>query len=198
MARSTIRFRQNAFQQYLNILLTLKPLPEEVNYFLEVAQHCNPLLTAGSSQPFSRRPLSLPRSVSVPAQSAQGPRITVSDFALVKVIGQGSFGKVFLVKPKWTPTDDKTVYAMKVVKKSDVRKKNQLEHTKAERRIMAQITHPFIITLFFAFQSTDKLYMVTEYCSGGELFFHLKRLKRFREPVMRFFVAEVACALDHL
>ena len=61
----------------------------------------------------------------------------------------------------------------------------------AERRIMAQIRHPFVVPLIFAFQSAEKLYMVTEYCSGGELFFHLKRLKRFREKDMRFYVAEV-------
>jgi serine/threonine protein kinase len=68
----------------------------------------------------------------------------------------------------------------------------------AERRIMAQIRHPFIVPLIFAFQSTQKLYMVTEYCSGGELFFHLKRLKRFGEKDARFYAAEVACALAHL
>jgi serine/threonine protein kinase len=68
----------------------------------------------------------------------------------------------------------------------------------AERRIMAQIRHPFIVPLIFAFQSQEKLYMVTEYCSGGELFFHLKRLKRFKEKDARFYIAEVACALSHL
>ena len=61
----------------------------------------------------------------------------------------------------------------------------------AERRIMAQIRHPFVVPLIFAFQSAEKLYMVTEYCSGGELFFHLKRQKRFREKDMHFYVAEV-------
>jgi serine/threonine protein kinase len=113
------------------------------------------------------------------------------------VIGQGSFGKVFLVRPNWDSTSD-VVYAMKVVKKEDVRRRNQLEHTMAERRIMAQIRHPFIVPLIFAFQSQEKLYMVTEFCSGGELFFHLKRLKRFKEKDARFYIAEVACALSHL
>ena len=73
-------------------------------------------------------------------------------FELDKVIGQGSFGKVFMVKPRWT--NDATVYAMKVVKKEDVKRRNQMEHTKAERRIMAKITHPFVISLMFAFQVT--------------------------------------------
>mmetsp|Transcript_9362 Transcript_9362/g.23614 ORF Transcript_9362/g.23614 Transcript_9362/m.23614 type:complete len:318 (-) Transcript_9362:407-1360(-) len=134
------------------------------------------------------------RTLSSPPSVSGGA--SVSDFDLVKVIGQGSFGKVFLVRPRWT--NDATVYAMKVVKKDDVRRRNQMEHTKAERRIMAKITHPFVISLMFAFQSRDKLYMITEYCQGGELFFHLKRMRRFKEGMMRFYIGEVSLALDHL
>ena len=121
---------------------------------------------------------------------AHGKALSVSDFALIKVIGQGSFGKVFLVRPNWGSAES-AVYAMKVVKKADVKRRNQAEHTMAERRIMASIRHPFVVPLVFAFQTTEKLYMVTEYCPGGELFFHLKRLKRFKEKDMRFYVAEV-------
>mmetsp|Transcript_9361 Transcript_9361/g.23611 ORF Transcript_9361/g.23611 Transcript_9361/m.23611 type:complete len:155 (-) Transcript_9361:1123-1587(-) len=102
------------------------------------------------------------RTLSSPPSVSGGA--SVSDFDLVKVIGQGSFGKVFLVRPRWT--NDATVYAMKVVKKDDVRRRNQMEHTKAERRIMAKITHPFVISLMFAFQSRDKLYV---YAVAGSL-----------------------------
>ena len=63
----------------------------------------------------------------------------MSDFDLVKVIGQGSFGKVFLVRPRWT--NDSTVYAMKVVKKEDVRRRNQMEHTKVRP---AHLLHPIV------------------------------------------------------
>ena len=90
------------------------------------------------------------------------------------------------------------VYAMKVLKKSEVVRRRQVEHTRAERRIMGGIDHPFVVALRFAFQTSDKLYMVTDYCRGGELFFHLKRFRVFPEPMVRFFAAELVCALGHL
>jgi serine/threonine protein kinase len=87
---------------------------------------------------------------------------------------------------------------MKVLKKSEVVRRRQVEHTKTERRIMGGIDHPFVVALRFAFQTADKLYMVTDYCRGGELFFHLKRFRTFPEPMVRFFAAELVCALGHL
>jgi serine/threonine protein kinase len=83
---------------------------------------------------------------------APGQPVSIDDFTLVKVIGKGSFGKVFLVRPAWTPVGDATVFAMKVVKKAEVARRNQAEHTMAERRIMALVKHPFIVPLVFAFQ----------------------------------------------
>jgi serine/threonine protein kinase len=91
----------------------------------------------------------------------------------------GSFGKVFLVRPSRGPQSE--VYAMKVLRKADVIKRHQVEHTLTERFILATIRHPFILSLRHAFQTADKLYMVTDYCPGGEIFFHLKRLRRFTE-----------------
>ena len=123
-----------------------------------------------------------------------------------------SFGKVYLVRPKSAPLTE--VYAMKVLKKSEVIKRHQVEHTMTERMIMANIVHPFTLALRYAFQTTDKLYMVTDYCQGGELFFHLKKLRRFTEGLslmnsiwlliflvlgmMRFYSAQVSLALAFL
>ena len=59
-------------------------------------------------------------------------------------------------------------------------------------------SHHFVLGLRAAFQSSDKLYMLTEYCSGGELFFHLKKARRFSEGMVRFYSAELALALRHL
>jgi serum/glucocorticoid-regulated kinase 2 len=127
------------------------------------------------------------------ARLARG-EVNVDDFELLKVLGKGSFGKVFLVRMLLTGQ----VYAMKVLKKSDVVRRRQVEHTKAERRIMGAIDHPFIVSLRFAFASADKLYMITDYCKGGELFFHLKKFRTFPEAMVRFFAAELVCALSHL
>jgi serine/threonine protein kinase len=73
-----------------------------------------------------------------------------------------------------------------------------VEHTKAERKILQALQHPFLMTLRYAFQSKDKLYFVLDYYQGGELFFHLKTARRFPEDVARVWVGEVALALGHL
>jgi serine/threonine protein kinase len=99
----------------------------------------------------------------------------------------GSFGKVYLVRPPQRGVagggggGQDVVYAMKVLRKAEVVKRHQVEHTLTERSILAHTHHPFILALRFAFQTEHKLYMVTDYCPGGELFFHLKKLRRFTE-----------------
>jgi len=94
--------------------------------------------------------------------------------------------------------DNQEVYAMKILKKAAIIGRNQVEHTKAERKILETLQHPFLMTLQFAFQSKEKLYLVLDYYQGGELFFHLKDQRRFREEVARIYVAEIAMAFGHL
>lgn len=101
-------------------------------------------------------------------------KVTLEDFELIRVIGKGSFGKVTLVKKK----DTEQLYAMKVLSKPNVIKRKQVEHTRTERRVLGQINHPFIVALHFAFQTEQKLYFVLDYCAGGELFYHLSRMKK--------------------
>ena len=121
-------------------------------------------------------------------------KLTVNDFTTLKVIGKGSYGKVLLVEKN----DDKQIYAMKVLKKKAMIKRNQLPHIKAERKIMELVDHPFIVKLRYAFQNPQKLYMVMDYCPGGELFFHIQRVERFNEEAVKFYGAQLVLALDHL
>ncbi|MCQ2815857.1 MAG: protein kinase [archaeon] len=121
-------------------------------------------------------------------------KLTINDFAIVKVIGKGSYGKVLLVKKN----DEDGVFAMKVLKKKAMIKKNQVEHIKAERKIMELINFPFIIKLKYAFQTPAKLYLVMDYCPGGELFFHIQRVERFNEEATKFYAAQLVLALEHL
>lgn len=95
------------------------------------------------------------------------------------MIGTGSYGKVILSKKR----DTQKVYAIKTLKKKHLIKKNQVEHTIAERSILENIYHPFIIELAYAFQNKSKLYFVLEFCPGGELFFHLSRIGNFDEKM---------------
>ena len=121
-------------------------------------------------------------------------KLTVNDFTTLKVIGKGSYGKVLLVEKN----DDKQIYAMKVLKKKAMIKRNQVTHIKAERKIMELVDHPFIVKLRYAFQNPQKLYMVIDYCPGGELFFHIQRVERFNEEAVKFYGAQLVLALDHL
>ena len=89
-------------------------------------------------------------------------------------------------------------YALKVLRKEDVLQRKQIAHTIAERDIMSIVKHPYVSSLIYAFHSREKLYMVTEFCDGGELFFHLKKFKRFTEPVVQFYVAQIALAIEYL
>jgi len=120
--------------------------------------------------------------------------VGLENFEMLKVIGRGSFGKVMQVKKK----GENKIYAMKILKKKAIIQRNQLEHTKAERKILEALNHPFCMTLRYAFQTETKLYFVLDYFTGGELFFHLKKRRRFRENEARFMVAEVGMALGHL
>lgn len=120
--------------------------------------------------------------------------VTLDSFDLLKVIGRGSFGKVMQVRHK----GDGQIYAMKILRKKELLERNQVEHTQAERRILEEMDHPFLVKLRFAFQTPAKLYMVLDYLNGGELFFHLKTSRKFTEDRARFYGAEIAMAMGHL
>lgn len=123
--------------------------------------------------------------------------MSVNDFDLLSVVGKGAYGKVFLAKKK-AGRNSGRVYAMKVLRKQDVFKKKQVEHTKSEQRILKHIEHPFVVRLRYAFQNNLKLYLVMDYYSGGSLFVHLRKNKRFSEARARFYAAELVLSLAHL
>lgn len=120
--------------------------------------------------------------------------INLDSFDIIRVVGKGSFGKVFLVREKASST----LYAMKVLKKDYIIRKNQVEHTKTERNVLGYVHHPFIVGLNMAFQTADKLFFVLDYCAGGELFFHLGRLGRFPEVQARFYTAQIVLAIEYV
>jgi serine/threonine protein kinase len=121
-------------------------------------------------------------------------KITVDDFDLLKVLGKGSFGKVMLVRKK----DTGKIHAMKTLRKAALIKRNQLEHTATERAIVQSFDHPFLCKLYYAFQTEDKLYMVLDYKGGGELFFWLKKDRRFSTKRATLYAAQILLALKAL
>ena len=94
--------------------------------------------------------------------------------------------------------DAQTLYAMKTLRKAALIKRNQLAHTSTERTILQSIHCPFLVHLIFAFQTQDKLYMVLDYMAGGELFFWLKKDRKFSENRVRLYTAEITIALEAL
>lgn len=119
-----------------------------------------------------------------------------SSFDKVKLIGKGDVGKVYLVREKRTTR----LYAMKVLSKKEMIKRNKIKRALAEQEILATSNHPFIVTLYHSFQSEDYLYLCMEYCSGGEFFRALQTRpgKSISEDAARFYAAEVTAALEYL
>uniref|UniRef100_A0A8C4FAY1 non-specific serine/threonine protein kinase n=1 Tax=Dicentrarchus labrax TaxID=13489 RepID=A0A8C4FAY1_DICLA len=119
-----------------------------------------------------------------------------SQFQLLKVLGQGSYGKVFLVR-KIRGLDRGQLYAMKVLKKATLKVRDRVR-SKMERDILAEVNHPFIVKLHYAFQTEGKLYLILDFLRGGDLFTRLSKEVMFTEEDVKFYLAELALALDHL
>ena len=141
-----------------------------------------------------------------------------SDFEFLRTIGKGSFGKVYLARHIRENKD----YAIKVLNKKMIIKRNEKNHIMSERNVLLKnLNHPFLIGLHYSFQTKDKLYFVLDFVNGGEvtflqfsppfssffnhllysslkLFFHLTKERYFNETRARFYVAEITCALSYL
>mmetsp|Transcript_36387 Transcript_36387/g.61522 ORF Transcript_36387/g.61522 Transcript_36387/m.61522 type:complete len:403 (-) Transcript_36387:172-1380(-) len=129
-----------------------------------------------------------------PARDVLNEKMTIKDFELMKVVGKGSFGKVYQVKH----IASGEIYALKSLKKQHLLRRKQIAHTQTERKVLQQIESPFIVNLRFAFQDRDRLYMVLDYFTGGELFYHLKTGGRFGYQRARFYAVEICLALECL
>ncbi|KAL9227403.1 hypothetical protein vseg_003093 [Gypsophila vaccaria] len=135
-----------------------------------------------------------------------GGKVGPEDFEIIRVIGKGAFGKVFLVRKKNgddnddddDDDDDDGLYAMKVMRKDNIIKKNHVDYMRAERDILTKVVHPFIVQLRYSFQTKTKLYLILDFINGGHLFFHLYRQGIFSEDQARLYTAEIVSAVSHL
>ncbi|XVE90950.1 hypothetical protein DITRI_Ditri20bG0116800 [Diplodiscus trichospermus] len=116
------------------------------------------------------------------------------DFEVLRVVGQGAFGKVYQVRRSGTSD----IYAMKVMRKDKIMEKNHAEYMKSERDILTKVDHPFIVQLRYSFQTKYRLYLVLDFVNGGHLFFQLYRQGLFREDLARVYTAEIVSAVSHL
>ncbi|KAG8379054.1 hypothetical protein BUALT_Bualt07G0048400 [Buddleja alternifolia] len=124
-------------------------------------------------------------------------KVGPGDFEIMRMIGKGSFGKVFQVRMKGKSGDD-GIFAMKVMRKDTIIKNNHVDYMRAERDILTKVVHPFIVPLRYSFQTKSKLYLILDFINGGHLFYHLYRQGIFSEDQARVYTAEIVSAVSHL
>ncbi|KAH3763413.1 cAMP-dependent protein kinase [Pelomyxa schiedti] len=120
--------------------------------------------------------------------------LQLRDLRIIKTIGTGTFGDVFLVYCQKIHS----YFALKVMRKTDILDLHQVDHIQSERCILLQVDHPFIIKLYKTFQDQERVFMLMEYAIGGEVFSHLRRAERFPVEVARFYLSEIILALSYL
>ncbi|KAK1764108.1 camp-dependent protein kinase catalytic subunit [Phialemonium atrogriseum] len=127
-------------------------------------------------------------------------RLTLADFQKVRTLGTGTFARVTLVRPAYgNDADRNTVYALKILRKTEVIKLRQIDHVRHERRILSEVSgHPFITNLQASFSDREFLYLLLDYVPGGELFSYLRRFRRFEEDMACFYAAEIVLVLEYL
>ncbi|KAI3731256.1 hypothetical protein L1987_62444 [Smallanthus sonchifolius] len=129
-----------------------------------------------------------------PVNTFSKDRTSIEDFEIIKPISRGAFGRVFLAKKRATGD----VFAIKVLKKADMIRKNSVESILAERDILISVRNPFVVRFFYSFTCKENLYLVMEFLNGGDLFSLLRTLGCLEESMARVYIAEVVLALEYL
>ncbi|CAD8179125.1 unnamed protein product [Paramecium pentaurelia] len=133
-----------------------------------------------------------PSTIDSMKQSKKEEKIDPQHFRVLGLLGKGSFGKVYLVQK------NKKLYAMKVLLKSMIFKQNICRYAITERNVLSVTSHPFIVKLRYAFQTEDKLFMILDYCPGGDLGMLLCKIQRFPEEIVKLYICEIILALEDL
>jgi serine/threonine kinase 32 len=119
--------------------------------------------------------------------------VNLNHFRLLRVVGRGAFGKVRIVERK----DTGLSFALKYIRKDEVVRSESVRNIIRERRMLEHVNHPFICNLRYSFQDIEYMYLVVDLMTGGDLRFHISR-KTFTEEAVRFWVAELGCALRYI
>ncbi|KAG8641779.1 hypothetical protein MANES_12G033900v8 [Manihot esculenta] len=124
----------------------------------------------------------------------QRHKMGVDDFELLTMIGKGAFGEVRVCREKTTDH----VYAMKKLKKSEMLRRGQVEHVRAERNLLAEVDSNCIVKLYCSFQDEEFLYLIMEYLPGGDMMTLLMRKDTLTEDEARFYVGETVLAIESI
>lgn len=121
-------------------------------------------------------------------------RLGVEDFEPLKVIGKGAFGEVRLVQKK----DTGHIYAMKILRKADMIDKEQVAHVRAERDVLVEADHEWVVKMYYSFQDAVNLYLIMEFLPGGDMMTLLMKKDTLTEEQTQFYVAESVLAIDSI
>ncbi|CAI0386153.1 unnamed protein product [Linum tenue] len=124
----------------------------------------------------------------------QRHKMGVDDFELLTMIGKGAFGEVRVCREKTSGH----VFAMKKLKKSEMLRRGQVEHVKAERNLLAEVDSNCIVKLYCSFQDEEFLYLIMEYLPGGDMMTLLMRKDTLTEYEAQFYVAETVLAIESI
>lgn len=198
-----ISHRVSGLNEFMQKLVNDKQLiaAPEVHDFLQLKRNSDPSANEVSGSDDDSVPMDVTepstplRIDNFPLGPSELEHAKASDFEFLKMIGKGSFGKVLLAKHK----KEGQTYAVKVLAKKMILKRNEKAHIMCERNVLLKnLNHPFLVGLRYSFQSRDKLYFVLDYVNGGELFFHLQKERYFPEARAKFYAAEITSALGYL
>ncbi|KAG0607460.1 hypothetical protein M758_8G030600 [Ceratodon purpureus] len=129
-----------------------------------------------------------------PVHQSHKDRTTIDDFEIIKPISRGAFGRVFLARKRITGD----LFAIKVLRKADMIRKNAVESVQAERNILISVRNPFVVRFFYSFTCSENLYLVMEYLNGGDVFSLLRNMGCLEEDMVRVYIAELVLALEYL
>ncbi|EGD91650.1 AGC/PKA protein kinase [Trichophyton rubrum D6] len=125
--------------------------------------------------------------------------LAIDDFDLIKTLGTGTFARVWFARLKAVKEPNRDIFALKILRKAEVIKLKQVEHVRNESKCLSKAAgHPFITTLITTFSDEQCLYMLLEYCPGGEIFSFLRRARRFDEYTSKFYAAEITLVIGYL
>lgn len=131
-------------------------------------------------------------SLNLPRRKVENNKRKIDDYQLFRIIGTGTFGKVYLAL-----LEGKS-FALKMLAKKKIIELKQIDHIKNEKNILAGVKHPFIVNLVEAFQDKLNIYLVFDFVQGGEIFRLLRKENSFPNDVALFYIAEIALALQYL
>ena len=121
-------------------------------------------------------------------------KVNKDDFDIIKVIGRGYIGKVYLVKYK----KNGKYYAMKMMRKDQILSEELKDNILLEKNILMEAQCDFILSLSFFYQTPERMYFITPFLQGGDLYHKLKTDFIFYEDLVKFYSAQIAIALQYL